>query len=369
MDRETALRLLRELTSAVEQEGLDEKVSLYLQQTVDSHQQYKAIDKQMVELLHTIFMSDSLNKKDAYTEVVKSIEQGSVVVYFKSAQLFKVYKKEDIVNLLDGQLRTDYKHIRESYEIVPKDSEQKIIIMGDMSLLDKLDSIKQYISQFMKNRGVGGFKLNDIICFKNDKTELLEIVINNYYVKNSEERNIIVHELLEYIVCMEKNTHMTRKLGPPSEYSDINGVDMITMPSEKQLINENALFIEMIDRLVRSTHNCSKLVKEGNTLIINVIGVQNNAEVINNNCSESDDNENHDYEFIKHIRNTKPSWYVENDWVKKDIVYDEYIKLYDDITKKKFAILFKDKLYQSETRKMHNGSRFTFVKLLKYDVL
>jgi len=329
---------------------------------------YESIDKEMVELLHTIF-NDDLNRKDAYEEVVKSVEEGSIIVYFKSAQLFKIYKKDDIINLLDGQLRTNYKHIRESYEIIPKNSEQKLIIMGDISLLDKLDSIKEYIRKFMINKGINEFKAEDIICFKNSKTDMLEIVINNYYVNNSEERNIIVHDLLAYIVDMEKNNTLSRKLGPPSGYSDIKGVDIITMPSEKQLINENTNFIEMVDRLVRNTTNCSNLNRNGNTYIVNVIGVQNNAETINHTettnivVSEDDNNVNN---FVTYIKDTEPEWYKEGKWIKKDILYNQYVSMYENMTKQKFAILFKDILYTLENRKMVNKSRHNFVKLFKF---
>jgi len=365
---ETKTQMVCRLMDEILEEGGDDTVKngwISMKAIIDN---YESIDKEMVELLHTIF-NDDLNRKDAYEEVVKSVEEGSIIVYFKSAQLFKIYKKDDIINLLDGQLRTNYKHIRESYEIIPKNSEQKLIIMGDISLLDKLDSIKEYIRKFMINKGINEFKAEDIICFKNSKTDMLEIVINNYYVNNSEERNIIVHDLLAYIVDMEKNNTLSRKLGPPSGYSDIKGVDIITMPSEKQLINENTNFIEMVDRLVRNTTNCSNLNRNGNTYIVNVIGVQNNAETINHTettnivVSEDDNNVNN---FVTYIKDTEPEWYKEGKWIKKDILYNQYVSMYENMTKQKFAILFKDILYTLENRKMVNKSRHNFVKLFKF---
>jgi len=368
MDKESILKLLYNLTSDIEKDGYDEDVIRNLNNLSNAVENYKSIDKQMVELLHNIF-NNGLNKKDVYEEVVKSVEEGSIIVYFKSAQLFKVYKKDDIINLLDGQLRTDYKHIKESYEVIPKNSEQKLIIMGDISLLDRLDSIKDYIIKFMINKGINGFAKEDIICFKNTKTDMLEIIINNYYVNNSEERNIVIYDLLEYIVEMEKNNNMSRKLGPPSGYSDIKGADIISMPSDKQLLTDNTKFIEMVDRLVRNTHNCSKLIKEGNTYIINVIGVQNNAKIINHsettNIGTSDSN-NHTDNFVHYIKTTEPEWYLEGKWIKKDILYTHYTNMYEMITKQKFSILFKDILYSLENRKMINKSRHNFVKLFKF---
>jgi hypothetical protein len=372
IDKNASIELLRELSNMIERGDIDEKCIAAIKQISCVVENYKSIDKQMVELLHSIF-SNGLNKKDAYEEVVKSVEEGSVIVYFKSAQLFKVYKKDDIINLLDGQLRTDYKHIQDSYEVIPKNSEQKIIIMGDVSLLDKLDSIKEYIRTFMINKGINEFKVDDIICFKNTKTDMLEIIINNYYVNNSEERNIIVHDLLAYIVDIEKNNIMSRKLGPPSGYSDIKGVDIITMPSEKQLINEETRFVEMIDRLVRRTDACTKIVKEGNiyNVYIQNADVINNGDIVNNNsdCTLSTTSNDYVYDFIKHIREIEPDWYIENTWIKKDILYDNYISLYGEITKKAFSIMFKDKLYKMENRKMVNKTRFVFIKLFKISEL
>ena len=146
---------------------------------------YKQIDKEMVARLNDIFSGD-LEKKDTYLNVINSIKEGSTVVYFKSAQLFKVYKKEELDSLLGGQLRTIYKSLSESYEIIPNNCKQKIIIMCDASLLDRINSITAYITEFMKKEGMDDFKEDHVICYKNES--MLEIILNGYYVENVTER-------------------------------------------------------------------------------------------------------------------------------------------------------------------------------------
>jgi hypothetical protein len=195
---------------------------------------------------------------------------------------------------------------------------------------------------------------------------MLEIIINNYYVSNSTERDAVVKDLLQYIFQEDKNTLIVSKLGRAT-FSEFTGVDMIPMPSEKLLLNAN--FVEYIEGLVGNIEKCSKLDKQGNiyniTLNVNTMTV-NNAETINNienaACEESSNNI---YEYIQYIRTEKPSWYKEDEWIKKDILYEHYIDLYETINKQKFAVLFKGKLYKLENRKMVNKIRQNFVKLLK----
>jgi len=360
LDKEASMQMMRKLMS--NDNDVDGTFKDLFNIMTDTFDNYESIDKDMVAKLTGIFQN-SLEKKDVF-DMAKAIDEGSTIVYFKSAQLFKIYKKEELMSLLDGQLRTIFKHINQSFEVVPNNSEQKIIIMGDITLVDQIEHIKKYISQFMVNKGVQDFKDDDIICFKNDSTNMIEIVINNYYVNNSSERNEIVQDLLKYILMMEKNTNMTRKLGYMPDCSGFDNADVVSMPSEKQLINEDKCFVEMIDRLIRNTSKCSKLVKEGNTYIINLYNnstITNIANVenlaINSNYPENVE------DFLTHIREDRPEWYKECEWIKKDIIYEEYNELYDFITKKAFAVMFKDKIYKHEKRQTVNKKRSLYVEL------
>jgi len=369
LGKEARSQMMRKLAAKMLSDDIDDS---YVEGTfnamVKALDNYELIDREMVAKLTGIF-ENSLEKKDVF-DMAKAIDEGSTIVYFKSAQLFKIYKKEELMSLLDGQLRTVFKHFNQSFEVVPNNSEQKIIIMGDITLVDQIEHIKKYISQFMVNKGVENFNDNDIICFKNKGTNMIEIVINNYYVNNSSERNEIVQDLLKYILMMEKNTNMTRKLGYMADCSGFYNADVVSMPSEKQLLNEDNCFVEMIDRLIRNTSKCSKLVKEGNTYIINLYNNSNITNISNvENLSINSNYPENVEDFLNHIKEDKPEWYKEGEWIKKDIIYDEYNRMYDFITKKAFAVMFNDTIYKHEKRQTVNKNRCLYVQLFPFSDL
>jgi hypothetical protein len=313
----------------------------------------------MIKKLHDMF-SDELVKKDALN-MMRSVEEGSTIVYFKSAKLFKVYKKEELDMLLSRQLSTIYKHLNQSYEVVPNSSNQKIIIMGDVSLIDKIDHIKKHITQFMHNKGIDSFKSDDIVCFKSN---ILEIVINNYYVNNSEERDAIVKDLMKYILSQDKNESIVRQI-QTLKLSDIDGADMYSMPSEKQLLGN--VYIDMVDRLVRNTTQCANLNRSGNTYILNF---GNNVTITN---IENADNvtvtlSDKVGDFVTYLQTNKPAWYKEGTLMNKSILYAKYIEQFGEITKFLFTSTFKNKIFSKETRTAYRkgDGRTVVVKVFKY---
>jgi hypothetical protein len=92
--------------------------------------------------------------------------------------------------------------------------------------------------------------------------------------------------------------------------------------------------------------------------VYSTINQTNNIDTYANDSAEYNS-----HDFIKLIYKTKPAWYKESTWVKKKIIFDEYNNIYDTITKKSFALMFKDKIYKSEKRQTIDNKRHLFVKL------
>jgi len=373
MDKEQTINDIYSQLKQFQNDEWDEDLINQIKNLAETLKTYSSIDKGMVETLHSLFNTDSLLKKKACEKVMESVENGSIIVYFRSAQLFKVYKKEELINLLDGQLRTAYKNLHQSFEVVPSNSEQKIIIMGDITLVDQIDHIKKYILQFMINKGVQDFKDKDIICFKNESTNMIEIVINNYYVNNSSERNEIVQDLLKYILTMEKNTNMTRKLGYMPDCSEFDNADVVSMPSEKQLINEDKCFIEMVDRLVRNTSKCSKLIKEGNTFIVNFGNMNmtiNNGGVVNNDNATHNEESDEIAQFIEYILDKKPKWYKESQWILISTLYEQFVEICNSsINKQRFSNNANHKLFSKKAQKVIKNKKGRAVLLFDFKTL
>lgn len=372
MDKTTASNLLSTLALKVKNNGLDENMIGALQLLLEKTDNYESIDREMVEVLKS-YLGDDLIKKEAYDSIIKEMEAGSTIVYFKSAQLFKIYKKEELHSLLGGQMRTIYRQFDQPYEIIPNESKQKIIIIGDTSLANRIVKIKTYIMSFMREKGLSEFKDEDIVCFRTNAA--VEIIINNYYVDNSSERDEIVKELLMYILQREKNSIIAGGLGR-MQYSDFAGADMIVMPSDKELISSR--FVEYIDGLVGNVEKCAKIDKSGNTYIIN-FNVQNqNAEVINNaeimNNAETIVQTNKTVEIIaseisdfgKYIKNKRPIWYTPGKSFDKDVLLQKYVELYGHITKRMFHDAFSDKIFNKNVRVTIKGVRKNRVTLFDY---
>jgi len=365
MDESTlinAIKTLRDQSSNIT--SFDSDISSTWQSLIDQLENYESIDKELIVSLKQHLGDDLVNKK-SYKEVIDAIQHGSTVVYFKSAQLFKIYKHDELQTLLSGHLRTIYKNISNSYEIVPNEANQKIVIMGEQSLESDINTIKSHITLFMQKKGIVNFNESDIVCFKNES--MLEIIINNYYVSNSTQRDIVVKELLQYIFQIDKNTSIVSKLGI-NTFSDFPGADMIQIPSTKHLINTD--FVEYIDTLVGNIEKCTKLDKNGNTYItVNVIGVQNNAEKIKhitNHLASKEDEISIVDEFVNYIVENKPKWYKEGKWIRKDLIYNKCVLQCGTLSKKAFAMKFKNVLFCEEDRKMVNKERCYVVKLFKY---
>jgi len=384
LNRGEAAKLLEDLSIEIQNVGLDGKILATLQILREQVDNYKSIDQDMVLTLKN-FLGDDLVGKDSYNDLVKSVEEGSVVVYFKSAQLFKIYKKEELNSLLGGQLRTVYKQFNHSYEVVPNESKQKIIIMGEASLIESFDKLQGHIMTFMREKGIEDFKSDDIVCFRDGN--VMEIIINNYYVSNSSERDAIVTDLLKYVSQKEKNFNISGKIRPLNVgYSELSGADMIAMPNEKELITKK--FVEYVDSLVGNVEKCIKINKEGNTYIIN-LNVQsaevinnNNAEVINTadtinnvktmNNTETINNSNvlEFGDFGKYILENLPEWYKPGKLVDKTLLQNKYEEQFGPISKPMFHKLFLGKIFGKSMRVTEKKVKITKVNLLDYkDIL
>lgn len=346
---------------------MDPAVLSGLKSYLELYRNYLSIDKALVATLKEQFQNGVKPKREL-DNVMKTIDNGSIVVYFKSAQMFKVYQKDDIEKVLGGELRTFYKNLGQTYEVIPTDKEQKIIIIGDGSLVESLDKIKRYIVSFMNEMGLSTMAEKDIICYKNEG--YVEIIINNYYVSNSSERKTIVNELLEYIKQKEKSVTLTDGLNR-SYYSEITGADMVRTPPGKESIGG---FIEPSSGLLTNLNRCHKIERAngGNTLVqIGSVSITTNTQVINN---VGDGNQvvigakvNTIKEFLSHIKQTKPDWYVPEKLVAKQLIQEKYEELYGPVSYKKFHNMFYKKIFGDSVRSGTGQDRTTMVKLYAFN--
>jgi len=195
-DNDVLLTKLNELFQLMSQK--DPKTAENIKKAIMSYKDYLLVDKEMVSKLTGIFQ-DSLEMKDAF-DIKKDIDEGSTIVYFKSAQLFKVYKKNKI-GKSNQQLIGIFKKYDDIYQVVSKKHKQKITIETDLTLLPNVVVFIDYIVKFMRKLG---FKTFDKTYINYIETKSLVFTMNGYYVQNSKEKQRFIEKLIKFIYKQNK---------------------------------------------------------------------------------------------------------------------------------------------------------------------
>jgi len=356
------IQMIRKMMEELLESDVDDTFKNAFNIMTDTFDNYESIDKDMVSRLNDIFSND-LVKRAKFADIIKAIGQGSTVVYFKSAQLFKVYKPSELEQLLGGQLRTIYKQLNESYEVVPNDSKQKIVMLCDSSLEDRIGRIKTYIVQFMIREGISQFTDNDIVCYKGK--DALEIIINDYYVDNQEEHDKIVQKLLKYITQQEKSSNIERYIGTGT-YSEFDGVKMISMPSDKELFATK--YIEPLLTMISNIQQCNGFKSQINLNVTIDNRVDNSINTTTNNIQNDDINKID--MFINYILKERPSWYTPNQWIFVASLYNRFTNIYgSSISKSHFSNQANTKLFSKKAHKVMDNKRGRAILLFSYEDL
>jgi hypothetical protein len=210
MSESNVLDILQLLLSKKESleslESLDKNIYDAAVTLIKQLENYESIDKEMVARLNDMFSNDLIKKRE-YADIIKAITEGSTVVYFKSAQLFKVYKKSEL-ETLNTHRNGDFGDCDSMFQLILNKSSQKVIMIADISLLENVDQLIQYVVQFMHKTNINDFCADNITYSMGEE---LIININGYYVKNIDEKDKFVKSLMEFIYMCEKNDNMVRQ--------------------------------------------------------------------------------------------------------------------------------------------------------------
>lgn len=327
---------------------LDSDVQSYPQHILDDMaallnkiETYENLDHSLIHVLKDLSENeDHLQCYDdiQYPDIAKNINN-SYVIYFKNAGIFKVYSPEEL-NTLQGHLRTrpPLKNTNEIYEIVSKESPQKIIIIIDGTIENELNKIKDYVYAFFKTYNGELDRDKDVISYKNPVTNNLEILVNGIYANNYNDKKQFVEKLLSYIEVEE------RKKGKISldldkikhhKYSEIPGADMIIIPEKRQNIST---VISQILQYATTPQNYNSS-NVGITINIHnngdgIIAIGNDNNVTTKNISTAASLKKNDIQiFVDYIKSSHPSWYKEEEYVDISYLHRHFMK----ITKSKIS--------------------------------
>jgi len=344
----------------------DPDITEQMKNLIDSYKDKKSIDQSLLQRLKELATIHKTPFIDKYDDLMHQINHNSIIIYFKSANVFRVYDATQIPTDLTNQLNNDFRREKQMYELIPNNLPQKIIILCDNEIVSHIDTVKNYVIEYMKTKGFRDIKGTDIKTFENE-SGMIEIIVNKFYVENYYEREKIVAELLYFINKKEKNNTMTKKM-KESEYNPFSDSQLIALPTCKKPLDGQ--YVDAVDMLIRNIQHCQS-VKNGN-VYINI--VQNNikakhVDTINIKGGVIDDDDNSE-DFITHIKTTRPEWYKPGKFISKDVIQTKYEEFGgEEMTKQKFHKIFNDKLFNDTRRDMKNNVRMMVAKLKKYEDL
>jgi hypothetical protein len=340
---------------------------------LQKYKDHKSIDKQLLERLAVLSNAHKITlfKDGEYNKLLGSIDDNSIIVYFKAARSFEVYKASQITDL-QNYLGRDYRGINDMYEIIPDHLPQKIFIICEPDIIPHMDTIQNYVIEFMKTKDVD-IQKSEIKAFKS-LAGMVEIVINGYYVLNHKESDAFLRELIEFIEAKEKNLELTRNMNG-RYYINHKGAHMVSMPNcRTTLAGKTVEGTELVTVLARNLADCRD-INTGNIYLfknvnMNIVAGNNYGVIGDNNIINKSKtiiiNSNNAQEFIDYLKENKPEWYTPKKAMDKNLLHLKYEEICQTkISDHKFHVMFDKKLFNGSRRATSKGQRFQ--EIIPYD--
>jgi len=291
--------------------------------------EYATLDKKLVDILRDLsdIEKTPLYENAEYSKVMQNIDASSYIISFKTAGLFKVYTPE-MLSTLNMQANSQFKGVNEIYEVVNRDSRQKIIIIIDGSVEHEVEKIKNYVIAFFEKQRDKLHK-DDLISYKNPTTGNFEMMINRF-VNNFNEKKEIVTKLTSFISEEEDRIGGTTNIECKitcRTVSNIPNTDLFPIPSKRGM-NINPM--DWLPHHVQATPNATNVINiyniTGDNNTIGSIGNDNNIKTTENtqNTERTKDDVN---TFIEYIKFNRPPWYKEGESVKINDLYRHFINV------------------------------------------
>lgn len=317
------------------------------------------------------YLSFSKNKNGVYQannfhDKIKDIGDDSLIIYVKKAQLYKVYNSEGLEDFQNDEST----HYRKSiygpvYEVVRDTHPQKLmIVIKDHIRDDKLKSIKENINEFIKSIPEFSNSHNDLKVYANgDNTQFM---ISSIQLKNLQAKENFMDDFIRF---MEKKGELdiAAKIISRPPPCDLKNARLYSIPSYEALIDgkpgnilDQLITTKTAPILIQNVQNTTYIIT-GNDNIIN------NGIIKNSSTTNIGKTKKTLESFCKFIYDSKPDWYLENQYVNIDIIVEAYRDYFDDTDTRKGDISKKigNKIFSSSRR----TGNITKKKLLSYTAL
>ena len=147
---------------------------------------------------------------------------------------------------------------------------------------------------------------------------------------------------------------------------NLKGVEMVTMPSDKELVSTT--YIEPLMTMISNIQSCTGYGKLTVNVNIKTMNVHNDHSTTNitNTTDDTDDIQ----AFINHIIDTKPKWYKSGKWIFIKDLFSKFVEFSEsDSTINKFSREAYNKIYSKKENRRINRNQGKAALLIKYEDL
>lgn len=280
---------------------------------------------------------------------INSISSDTLIIYIKNAQLYRMYKPEDLDDFRNHE-GTIYKH-RDTgpvYEVARDTCPQKLMIVLTDDEDIRLEIMKTYIMDFLKNYPKLSATINDLIIYKNGSN--IEILINNTFLDNLADKERFVENFMRFL-HQRGESEMANKIQVRPPVCELPDTRFYLLPSIRQQIDGPII------------HNSlNHLITTAITNGVPSVNININVQNIDNSVTNNDNSVNTTIignstkktikSFCKHIYDTKPDWYTPDALVDVKIIEDAFRDYFVDSesTASSISRLLKGKLFNTGSR-------------------
>lgn len=143
----------------------------------------------------------------------RKVDSDDIIICFKKAGRMAIYKPEELVKVFDEYRYTEFLRT-ETYEFVPANSRQKIIIIGgsDTDNDEFAAKFKSYVIEFLQSKYPDDkIDPSQLIDMRNDSRA--ELLVNHGYVNNRSEKRDFIASLQSFIIKKKNDEEFAKQIG------------------------------------------------------------------------------------------------------------------------------------------------------------
>lgn len=291
-------------------------------------------------------------------------DEGIKIQDEESKHYFKIASAKDYYNINQSNIMMKVK--MDHSEIISHDQKQRVYITldGDTPGGDVLNIAKLY-AQFISNKTKQdvGFSING-----NFKDNEYDIVLDGCFAEDDNERRQMGREFIEKYekyskyLCERLSRHrkFVKKPTILSQYHTSDKKNQLDKKLDESL--DHRQFIKIIQE---SLYTACDIPKNSGIIVNGDINIKINNIGTQNVNMEHDEYKNKINDFVEHIKNDKPNWYVSGKFIPKILLTEKFNEMFnvEFSTRKLISNLKKygrkDEIIGKEIYGSYNDENFT----------